>query len=279
MLNHWCTKQSRSPHGTGPWTHLAQVWNHFVPNILFKVGNGSTIKSCHNNWVGNNLLNEFPLLFQIARNPDSTVAENRLGNAWNLHLEENFKTEIESFMEPLSRLENCSLKPQMRDSIAWNNSIDKVYSFKSGYTRIICRNMIIESWPWKLIWKTKLPHKARPLLGRALQKEDYDLLADPCLEKNYDGSEIFRMIEAAASCVRHSSAKRPTMGQIMRAFDGMAMHDLSNGMKVGESEIHSAALQSSEISWFRKMAFGNQDFSSDFFSQGNENGRESGEHA
>lgn len=65
----------------------------------------------------------------------------------------------------------------------------------------------------------------------------------------------------------------------MRAFDGMAMHDLSNGMKVGESEIHSAALQSSEISWFRKMAFGNQDFSSDFFSQGNENGRESGEHA
>ncbi|KAM3270399.1 proline-rich receptor-like protein kinase PERK9 isoform X1 [Capsicum chacoense] len=120
---------------------------------------------------------------------------------------------------------------------------------------------------------------ARPLLGRALQKEDYDLLADPCLEKNYDGSEIFRMIEAAASCVRHSSAKRPTMGQIMRAFDGMAMHDLSNGMKVGESEIHSAALQSSEISWFRKMAFGNQDFSSDFFSQGNENGRESGEHA
>ncbi|KAF3667820.1 hypothetical protein FXO37_09837 [Capsicum annuum] len=68
---------------------------------------------------------------------------------------------IESFMEPLSRLENCSLKPQMRDSIAWNNSIDKVYSFKSGYTRIICRNMIIESWPWKLIWKTKLPHKRR----------------------------------------------------------------------------------------------------------------------
>lgn len=56
--------------------------------------------------------------------------------------------------------------------------------------------------------------QARPLLGRALQKEDYDLLADPCLEKNYDGSEIFRMIEAAASCVRHSSAKRPTMGQV-----------------------------------------------------------------
>ncbi|MCD7466095.1 Proline-rich receptor-like protein kinase perk9 [Datura stramonium] len=119
---------------------------------------------------------------------------------------------------------------------------------------------------------------ARPLLSRALQKEEFDLLADSRLEKNYVGSEMFRMIEAAASCVRHSSSKRPAMGQIMRAFDGMAMHDLSNGMKVGESAIHSAALQSAEISWFRKMAFGNQDFSSDFFSQSNQNSRESTEH-
>ncbi|XP_059308702.1 proline-rich receptor-like protein kinase PERK9 [Lycium ferocissimum] len=119
---------------------------------------------------------------------------------------------------------------------------------------------------------------ARPLLSRALEKEEFDLLADPRLQKSYVGSEMFRMIEAAASCVRHSSSKRPAMGQIMRAFDGMAMHDLSNGMKVGESEIHSAALQSGEISWFRKMAFGNQDFSSDFFSQSNQNSRASGEH-
>lgn len=64
----------------------------------------------------------------------------------------------------------------------------------------------------------------------------------------------------------------------MRAFDDMAIHDLSNGMKVGESAIHSAALQSAEISWFRKMAFGKQDFSSDFFSQSNQNSKESNEH-
>nr|XP_016480657.1 PREDICTED: proline-rich receptor-like protein kinase PERK9 isoform X1 [Nicotiana tabacum] len=120
---------------------------------------------------------------------------------------------------------------------------------------------------------------ARPLLSQALEKEEFDQLADPRLEKNYVGSEIFRMIEAAASCVRHSASKRPAMGQIMRAFDGMAMHDLSNGMKVGESAIHGSALQSAEISWFRKVAFGNQDFSTNFFSQSNQNSRESGEHS
>lgn len=105
-------------------------------------------------------MNEFPHLFLIARNPDSTVAENREGNAWNLQLRRNLQDwEIESFIELLSRLGNFSLNPQVRDSIAWNNSIDKVYSVKSGYTHFITRNLIIESWPWKLIWKTKLPPK------------------------------------------------------------------------------------------------------------------------
>lgn len=52
------------------------------------------------------------------------------------------------------------------------------------------------------------------MLSQALEKEEFDQLADPRLEKNYVGSEIFRMIEAAASCVRHSASKRPAMGQV-----------------------------------------------------------------
>ncbi|KAK9277481.1 hypothetical protein L1049_007025 [Liquidambar formosana] len=60
---------------------------------------------------------------------------------------------------------------------------------------------------------------ARPLLSHALDIEDFEGLADPRLEKNYVESEMFRMIEAAAACVRHSAAKRPRMGQVVRAFD------------------------------------------------------------
>ncbi|KAF2312788.1 hypothetical protein GH714_040045 [Hevea brasiliensis] len=54
---------------------------------------------------------------------------------------------------------------------------------------------------------------ARPLLGHALANEEFDGWVDPRLEKNYDESEMFRMIEAAAACVRHSAARRPRMGQ------------------------------------------------------------------
>ncbi|XP_019056636.1 PREDICTED: proline-rich receptor-like protein kinase PERK9 [Tarenaya hassleriana] len=105
---------------------------------------------------------------------------------------------------------------------------------------------------------------ARPLLSHALETEEFDALVDPELGGNYVESEMFRMIEAAAACVRHSAIKRPRMGQIVRAFDSLAAVDLTNGMKVGESEIFNSAQQSAEIRLFRRMAFGSQNYSTDF---------------
>ncbi|XP_061984996.1 proline-rich receptor-like protein kinase PERK9 [Populus nigra] len=108
---------------------------------------------------------------------------------------------------------------------------------------------------------------ARPLLNHALENEEFESLADPRLEKNYIESEMFQMIEAAAVCVRHSATKRPRMGQVVRAFDTLATADLTNGMRVGESELFNSAQQSEEIRLFRRMAFGSQNYSTDFFSQ------------
>ncbi|PIN25928.1 Serine/threonine protein kinase [Handroanthus impetiginosus] len=108
---------------------------------------------------------------------------------------------------------------------------------------------------------------ARPLLSHALDTEEFKELADPRLEGNYVDFEMFRLIEAAAACIRHSSVKRPKMGQVVRAFDSMTTSDLTNGMKVGESETFNSAQQSAEIRLFRRMAFGSQDYSTDYFSQ------------
>lgn len=112
---------------------------------------------------------------------------------------------------------------------------------------------------------------ARPLLGHALETQDFTALSDPRLETNYVDIEMFRLVEAAAACVRHSAAKRPQMGQVVRAFDSMVTEDLSNGMRVGESEIFNSAQQSAEIRLFRRMAFGNQNYSTDYFSQSSDN--------
>lgn len=106
---------------------------------------------------------------------------------------------------------------------------------------------------------------ARPLMTEALDNQNFDELADPRLQGNYDRGEMFRMIEAAAACVRHSAAKRPKMSQVVRALDTMnELSDLSNGMKPGQSGIYDSREQSAQIKMFQRMAFGSQEFSSDY---------------
>ena len=50
---------------------------------------------------------------------------------------------------------------------------------------------------------------------QAIEEEDFEVLVDSRLENNYVGSEMFRMIEAAAACVRHSAARRPKMSLVI----------------------------------------------------------------
>ncbi|KAK7394311.1 hypothetical protein VNO78_14833 [Psophocarpus tetragonolobus] len=108
---------------------------------------------------------------------------------------------------------------------------------------------------------------ARPLLTEALDNEEFEMLVDPRLGKKYDRHEMFRMMEAAAACVRHSSVKRPRMSQVVRALNSLdELWDLNNGMKPGQSSVFDSAQQSAQIRMFRRMAFGSQN-SSTFFNE------------
>ncbi|GAV81287.1 Pkinase_Tyr domain-containing protein [Cephalotus follicularis] len=98
---------------------------------------------------------------------------------------------------------------------------------------------------------------ARPLLVHALETGDISELVDPRLQKHYIESEVFRMIEAAAACVRHSAPKRPRMVQVVRALDSEGeMSDLSNGVRYGQSTVYESGQYNQDIMRFRRMALG-----------------------
>lgn len=67
-----------------------------------------------------------------------------------------------------------------------------------------------------LLWITT---QSRPLLNRAIDNQEFDELVDPRLDGNFDDVEMFRVIEAAAACIRHSAARRPKMGQVLLKID------------------------------------------------------------
>ncbi|KAL1361087.1 hypothetical protein HN51_006458 [Arachis hypogaea] len=141
-----------------------------------------------------------------------------------------------------------------------------VYSFGVVLLELITgRKPVDVSQP---IGDESLVEWARPLLIEALDNEDLEILVDPRLEKNYNRDEMFRMIEAAAACVRHSAIKRPRMSQVVRALDSLDENsDLNNGIRPGQSSVFDSAQQSAQIRMFRRMAFGSQDYSSSFFNE------------
>ncbi|XP_073220364.1 proline-rich receptor-like protein kinase PERK15 [Cicer arietinum] len=118
--------------------------------------------------------------------------------------------------------------------------------------------------PTQPVGDESLVEWARPLLLRAIETGDFSDLVDPRLQKQYVESEMLKMIEAAAACVRHSAPKRPRMVQIARALDsGDQIYDLSNGIKYGQSTVYDSGQYNEDIMRFRRMAngsFGESDF-------------------
>lgn len=56
--------------------------------------------------------------------------------------------------------------------------------------------------------------QARPLLSQALENNNFDCVADPRLQKDYDSVEMARMVACASVCVRHLARRRPKMSQV-----------------------------------------------------------------
>ncbi|CAM6109003.1 unnamed protein product [Calypogeia fissa] len=83
--------------------------------------------------------------------------------------------------------------------------------------------------------KVSLVEWARPLLNQALGTQNVDAFVDPKLMNNYDKKEMFRMVEVAATCVRHSAERRPKMAVVLRALDTQHADDLHQGGRPGSN--------------------------------------------
>ncbi|KAF2286649.1 hypothetical protein GH714_023216 [Hevea brasiliensis] len=132
-----------------------------------------------------------------------------------------------------------------------------VYSFGVVLLELITGRKPVD--PTQPLGDESLVEWARPNLIHAIETGDLGELVDPRLEKRYAESEMLRMIETAAACVRHSAPKRPRMVQVVRALDSEDMSDLTNGVKYGQSTAYDSGQYNQDIMRFRKMAFASDD--------------------
>ncbi|CAL9205115.1 proline-rich receptor-like protein kinase PERK8 [Musa acuminata AAA Group] len=190
----------------------------------------------------------------------------------NILLDNNFEAQVSDFGLARLAVDACThvttrvmgtfgyLAPEYASSGKLTEKSD-VFSFGVVLLELITGRKPVDST--RPLGDESLVEWARPLLSRALETGELGELHDPRLEKNYDETEMFRMIEAAAACTRHSAAMRPQMGKVVRVLDSLADIDLNNGVTPGQSEVFNVA-HSADIRIFQHLAFGSHDSSSDY---------------
>ncbi|KAJ8465254.1 hypothetical protein OPV22_027806 [Ensete ventricosum] len=190
----------------------------------------------------------------------------------NILLDNNFEAQVSDFGLARLAVDACThvttrvmgtfgyLAPEYASSGKLTEKSD-VFSFGVVLLELITGRKPVDST--RPLGDESLVEWARPLLSRTLETGELGELPDPRLEKNYDETEMFRMIEAAAACTRHSAAMRPQMGKVVRVLDSLADIDLSNGVTPGQSEVFNVA-HSADIRIFQHLAFGSHDSSSDY---------------
>ncbi|GMI83495.1 hypothetical protein HRI_002018800 [Hibiscus trionum] len=194
----------------------------------------------------------------------------------NILLDEDFEAQVADF--GLARLNDTShthvstrvmgtfgyLAPEYASTGKLTDRSD-VFSFGVVLLELLTGRKPVD--PTRPLGDESLVEWARPLLIEALDTGDFGELIDPRLEKCYVESEVFRMIEAAAACVRNSAARRPRMALVARALDFEGSPDLSNGVKFGQSNAYDSSLYSEEITKFRQAEFsGDNSSQSDIYS-------------
>ncbi|GLU22214.1 hypothetical protein SLE2022_383050 [Rubroshorea leprosula] len=140
---------------------------------------------------------------------------------------------------------------------------------------VVLLEMITGRRPVEKTQEESMVDWARPLMSQALETGNFDALADPRLEEDYESSEMARMIACAAACVRHLARLRPQMSQIVRALEGnLALDDLNRGMTPGYSTAfsslgsldYSTTQYKEDLKKFRKMALETRELASSEYS-------------
>jgi hypothetical protein len=159
----WCTPDVRMSYGVSLWKSIWHGWDDFFRLVKFDVGNGSRIKFWHDVWCGEVALHElYPDLFRLARNKEALVAHYMQicndSTHWCLDFIRPIQDwEMESLSSFLDLLYTNKVRINGDDTMCWKPAPQKGFKVNSYYRVLFSRDNI--SFPWKSIWKPKVPSR------------------------------------------------------------------------------------------------------------------------
>jgi hypothetical protein len=159
----WCSKEVGDSFGFGVWKSIRRGWDAFAVHVRYEIGNGSKVLFWHDVWCGEIPLKTlFSELFLIARGKDAWVEENMQRQngtiLWNILFSRPVHDwEVEVVSRFFEMLYTLKIRSEGEDKMCWIPARKKSFQVKSYYK--VLSSPIQSSFPWKSIWKVKVPPK------------------------------------------------------------------------------------------------------------------------
>ena len=156
-------------HGVGLWKNISQEWPSFSHHILYDIGDGSRVKFWQDRRCGEtSLAVSYPDLFRFCRNKEASVSELMKSSNGVLFWDVSFfrgvhAQELEAMLGFMETIYGSSIRGFGEDKMCWIPSKDKGFMVNDYYRILV--GPTIYCFPWKSIWKQKIPSRVASLFG------------------------------------------------------------------------------------------------------------------
>ena len=167
----WYTRAVIGPYGVGLWKNISQGWPSFSHHILYDIGDGSRVKFWQDQWCREtSLAVRYPNLFRFCRNKDANVAVLMMSTNGVLFWDVRFirgvhARDLEAMSNFMVTIYGSPIRGRGEDKMCWIPN--KVKGFLvSDYYKILSGSAFF-GFPWKSIWKQKIPSRVAFLVWTA----------------------------------------------------------------------------------------------------------------
>lgn len=157
----WMTKEVTTPYGVSLWKSIRELWNKFKPNTKIKVVDGIKTRFWKDDWhAEGNMETLFPDIHNLVLQQQSTIADLWTPQGWNFVFRRHLNDwEIPRVTEFFRSIDQFSGLEMGRDRLQWLGNSKGVFKVGAVYKKLNHPNLQLLKWPWKHIWKAKIPYK------------------------------------------------------------------------------------------------------------------------